>query len=143
MHCDREGVECDKCKRKLQCRKRKHVAKRENEAREIIKLSPTHEKPSQLFKLWVRQRFGERIGKLKGCVNLLNHYTAILDSMMKMVPFYAGVFGSWAELVGFIDLGVWRVRRGVYAWGGGREGTWIKQCILLQWCLVQYRIEVY
>ena len=89
-------------KEKLQCRKRKHVVKRENEACEIRKLSPTHEKPSQLLKPWVRQRFCERISKLKGCVNLLNHHNAILDSISKMMPFDANVFHLQVELIQFV-----------------------------------------
>ena len=55
-----------------------------------------------MLKLWVRQRFCERIGKLKGCVNLLNHHTAILDSISKMMPFDANVFRSWVELIWFV-----------------------------------------
>ena len=102
MPCDHEGEENDKCKRKPQCGKRKHVVKKENEVREIRKLSPTHEKPSQLLKPWVRQRFCEWISELKGCVNLLNHHTAILDSISKMMPFDADVFCSWAELIRFV-----------------------------------------
>ena len=102
MHCDHKGVENDKCKRKPQCGKRKHVVKRENEVHKIRKLSPTHEKPLQLLKPWARQRFCERIGKLKGCVNLLNHHTAILDSVSKLMPFDADVFHWWAELIWFV-----------------------------------------
>ena len=65
---------------------------REWSARKSESWSPTHEKPSQLLKPWVRQRFCERISELQGCVNLLNYHTAILDSVLKMMPFDADVF---------------------------------------------------
>ena len=68
----------------------------------IRELSPTHEKPSQLLKPWVRQRFCELISELQGCVNLLNHHTAILDSILKMMPFDANVFCSRAEFIRFV-----------------------------------------
>ena len=73
----------------------KHTKKSESQ-------SPTHEKPSQLLKPWVRQRFYEQISELQGCVNLLYHLTAILDSVSKMMPFDADVFCSQAELIQFV-----------------------------------------
>ena len=39
---------------------------------------------------------------MKGHVNLLNHNTAVFDSIIKTMPFNADVFGLRAKLVRFI-----------------------------------------